>query len=464
MILQSSPLLFLNYLRSKVRDVFQKDLKKHTADLIQKYSLQQIPELPKKQTPTVDLEQELEKTPSEILKIKKEQAEKQKMSKFTIKSTDKAALKEFDLKSTIYQTMHANKSFNRNPANHRLYHALMEALIEDENAMDKGVADTVHDHKRKHDDEDPPAGLNQGKKTKRRKTKEFESSKKPSSTKETPKGKAPSKGSKTGKSASAMEPIGEPIAEVVMDDTGDNVDPLTFNDLMATPIDFSKYVLNELRIDNLTQDILLDRLDWNNLEGDRYPFDLSKPLPLQGPLDNRTVAVDYFFNNDLEYLKTSYLEITYTTSITKTKAARYEIEGIEDMLNKFSKHNVYSTKKILGVKSVSVKKLHGYGHLEEIVMKRVDRQLYKFKEVDFVDLHMNDIEDMLLLAVQHKLFHLTDSDIVDFIVAHYMFTRSLIIKKRVKDLQLGVESYQKKLNITLPQQTIPEIEFKEPYT
>ncbi|GKE16157.1 hypothetical protein Tco_1423734, partial [Tanacetum coccineum] len=44
-----------NYLGSKVRDVFQKELKKHTADLIQKYSLQQILELPKKQTPTVDL-------------------------------------------------------------------------------------------------------------------------------------------------------------------------------------------------------------------------------------------------------------------------------------------------------------------------------------------------------------------------------------------------------------------------
>ncbi|GKC87377.1 hypothetical protein Tco_1148026 [Tanacetum coccineum] len=53
-----------NYLGSKVGDVFQKELKKHTADLIQKYSLQQIPELPKKQTPIVDLEQESEKTPS----------------------------------------------------------------------------------------------------------------------------------------------------------------------------------------------------------------------------------------------------------------------------------------------------------------------------------------------------------------------------------------------------------------
>ncbi|GKB88445.1 hypothetical protein Tco_0960717, partial [Tanacetum coccineum] len=189
----------------------------------------QIPELPKKQSPTVDLEQESEKTPSDILKIKKEQAEKKKMLKFTIKSTDKAALKEYDQKSAIYQTMHADKSFNRNPANHRLYHALMEELIEDEHAIDKGVAYTVQDHKRKHDDdeddddEDPPAGPNQCKKIKRRRIKESNSSKKPSTTKETPKGKAPSKGFKIGKSASAKEPVKEPTAEVVMDDAGEDV-------------------------------------------------------------------------------------------------------------------------------------------------------------------------------------------------------------------------------------------------
>ncbi|GJU40874.1 hypothetical protein Tco_1193831 [Tanacetum coccineum] len=90
-------------------------------------------------------------------------------------------------------------------------------------------------------------------------------------------------------------------------------DPLTFNDLMATSIDFSK-------------------LNWNNLKGDRYPFDLSKPLPLQGHPGHLIIAADYFFNNDLEYLKSSDLERTYTTSITKTKAARYEIKGIEDMV------------------------------------------------------------------------------------------------------------------------------------
>ncbi|GKE65821.1 hypothetical protein Tco_1519982, partial [Tanacetum coccineum] len=179
-------------------------------------------------------------------------------------------------------------------------------------------------------------------------------------------------------------------------------------------------------------------LDWNNPEGDRCPFDLTKHLPLKGRPGHLTVAAKYFFNNDLEFLKSSDPEKTYTTSITKTKAARYEIVGIEDMtptfgVNKISKRNVDSTQKILGVKSVSVKKLHGYGHMEEIVVKRADRQLYKFKEGDFVDLHLNDIEDILLLAVQYKLFHLNDRDIVDFIMALHMFTRSLIIKRRFSD-------------------------------
>ncbi|GJX91452.1 hypothetical protein Tco_0344778 [Tanacetum coccineum] len=147
---------------------------------------------------------DLQKSASEIRKIKREQAEKQKMPKYTIKSTDKATLKEYDLKSALYQTMHEIKSFNRNDANHTLYHALMEALIEDENVIDKGVAD-------------------KSKKKKRQRTKESESSKKPSTTKETPKGKAPLKGSKTGKYASTKESVKEPIAKVVMDEAVNTV-------------------------------------------------------------------------------------------------------------------------------------------------------------------------------------------------------------------------------------------------
>ncbi|GKF84053.1 hypothetical protein Tco_0248951, partial [Tanacetum coccineum] len=45
-----------------------------------------------------------------------------------------------------------------------------------------------------------------------------------------------------------------------------------------------------------------------------------------------------------------------------------------------------------------------------------------------------------------------------------MFTRRIVILKRVEDLQLGVESYQKKLNITRPQTFKAGIIKLTPYT
>ncbi|GKF85069.1 hypothetical protein Tco_0249967 [Tanacetum coccineum] len=45
-----------------------------------------------------------------------------------------------------------------------------------------------------------------------------------------------------------------------------------------------------------------------------------------------------------------------------------------------------------------------------------------------------------------------------------MFTRSIVLKSRVEDVQLGVESYQRKLNLTRPQRSYHDISTKEPYT
>ncbi|GJW76427.1 hypothetical protein Tco_0138109 [Tanacetum coccineum] len=186
------------YAGIKLDDALLKALERHNADLVKKYSGMPTPESSKKQ--------ESKKSLKDIIRIKREQGEKKQEPTYTIKSNDKAVLEEFDLKIALFKSMHKNKSANRNPANYRLYHTLMEALIKDENAMDKEVADTIKDHKRKHDgdddddddDEGPPAGSNQVKSTKKRRTRESESAKKPSTTKETSKGKDPNVGSKTG--------------------------------------------------------------------------------------------------------------------------------------------------------------------------------------------------------------------------------------------------------------------------
>ncbi|GKG12761.1 hypothetical protein Tco_0346998, partial [Tanacetum coccineum] len=81
-------------------------------------------------------------------------------------------------------------------------------------------------------------------------------------------------------------------------------------------------------------------------------------------------------------------------------------------------------------------KWYDYGYLEEIEVQREDQQLYKFREGDFPRLNMCDIEDMLLLLVQKKLFNLERDVIYDLNVALRVFTRRVVILKRVEDLQL----------------------------
>ncbi|GJQ98204.1 hypothetical protein Tco_0009343 [Tanacetum coccineum] len=71
---------------------------------------------------------------------------------------------------------------------------------------------------------------------------------------------------------------------------------------------------------------------------------------------------------------------------------------------------------------------HGYGYLEEIVVRRADNVLYKLKEGDFLRLRINDIEDMLILVVQNWLTNLLGDDVANFAIALRMFTRSLLTR------------------------------------
>ncbi|GKG23692.1 hypothetical protein Tco_0391728, partial [Tanacetum coccineum] len=96
-------------------------------------------------------------------------------------------------------------------------------------------------------------------------------------------------------------------------------------------------------------------------------------------------------------------------------------------------------------------KWYDYGYVGEIEVQREDQSLHKFKQGDLPRLNLRDIEDMLLLLVQKKISNLEKYIIYNLNVALRMFTRRIVILKRVEDLQLGVESYQKKLNIIKPE-------------
>ncbi|GJZ35043.1 hypothetical protein Tco_0580860 [Tanacetum coccineum] len=63
-----------------------------------------------------------------------------------------------------------------------------------------------------------------------------------------------------------------------------------------------------------------------------------------------------------------------------------------------------------------------------------------------------------------KLTNLNVEDRLAFGVSLRMFTRSIVIQKRVEDLQLGVKSYQKKLNITKQNTYKSDLKRRDAYT
>nr|GEU48965.1 hypothetical protein [Tanacetum cinerariifolium] len=121
------------------------------------------------------------------------------------------------------------------------------------------------------------------------------------------------------------------------------------------------------------------------------------------PIDKEVTKADWFkkpkrpptpdLDWNLEYLKGGESCRRYSTSVTKTKAATYELKWIEDLVPKLWSPVVY-----------------------------------------------------------------------DLNVALRMFTKCIVIQKRVDDLQLGVKSYQKKLNLTKPDTYRSNLMNKSAYT
>ncbi|GJY22366.1 retrovirus-related pol polyprotein from transposon TNT 1-94 [Tanacetum coccineum] len=209
----------------------------------------------------------------------------------------------------------------------------------------------------------------------------------------------------------------------------------SFNKFLATPIDFSAFMLNRLNIQLLTQDLLTGPT-YDLIKGTCKSV-VDKPLPLIPDARGRLIIpYDHFINNDLEYLKGGSSSRKYTTLITKTKAADYGyIKWIEDKIPR----NVYSKHRIIAPTSLKIMDFFCYKHLEEITVRRQDDKLYKFREGDFKRLRREDIEDMLLLLIQGKLTNLNVDERFALNVALRMYIRRIVIQERVEDLQLAIQ-------------------------
>nr|GEX13947.1 hypothetical protein [Tanacetum cinerariifolium] len=349
-----------------------------------------------------------------------------------------ADLSEMELKKIFIKKMEGNKSIQRSDAQRNLYKALVDAYESDKIILDT-YGETVTLKRRRDDDEDkdeePSAGPDRGSK-RRRKVKspnqqafyrklltralaglqqgpDLDRRRQASlllqrSLCRLPlRWKSPPIWSLKQTLLAVHGSIKPWISELAKQaDTRSS-----FNELMDTPLDFSNFIMNQLRVDTLTLELLAgptydlvkgsckilieleyhleevykattDQLDCVNPEGQQYPHNLLLPLPLiPNNRGRRVIPVVHFINKDLKYLRGGASSRKYTTSVTKTKAADYKhIKWIEDLgrkrqqfygfaVNRESARDVYSKRRIIAVTKLKIVEWHSYKHLDWITKK-----------------------------------------------------------------------------------------------
>nr|GEX46215.1 hypothetical protein [Tanacetum cinerariifolium] len=303
-------------------------------------------------------------------------------------------LSEMELKKILIEKMEGNKSIHRSNEQRNLYKALVEAYESDKIILDT-YGDTVT-LKRRHDndadkDEEPSAGSYRGPrdaKKERSLTSESATAEEPMQTTfqmEEPshpefqtgaddqpivessphsewfsqQKKPPTPNRDWNKTLPATHGSIQPwISELAKESDSRS----SFNELMDTPMDFSNFLINRLKVDTLTSKLLA---------GPTY-----------------------------ELMKGSCKSLLYGFSV-----------------NRESARDVYSKRRIIAVTKLKIVEWHNYKHLDWITVRRDDDKLYKFKEGDFKRLRIKDIEDMLLLLIQGKLTNLTVEERIAFNVS-----------------------------------------------
>nr|GEZ32682.1 hypothetical protein [Tanacetum cinerariifolium] len=410
-------------------------------------------------------------------KIIKEQVKEQVKTSYAVT----ADLSEMELKKILIEKMEGNKSIHRSNEQRNLYKALVEAYESDNVILDT-YGDTVTLKRHLDDDadkdEEPSAGSDRGSK-RRREGKEPESASalQEKATRSVGKSTQGSKSQQTSTSESATveelmqttfvveepshlefetgaddQPIVEPSQHPewfsqqkkppTPDPNWNNTLPAThgsiqpwisdlakrsdsrssFIELMDTPMDFSAFLINRLKVDTLTLELLA---------GPTYEL-------MKGSCKSLV---------ELEFiLEEVYKETTDQLDWVNPEDYRH-IKWIEDLMPRtiwiqepigYDKHDLWGISHwgIIAVTELKIVEWHNYKHLDWITVRRDDDKLYKSKEGDFKRLRIQDIEDMLLLLVQGKLTNLT-------------------VEERF--------AFNKKLNLTKPDTYRSDLERKEAY-
>ncbi|GJU85140.1 hypothetical protein Tco_1292686, partial [Tanacetum coccineum] len=230
--------------------------------------------------------------------------------------------------------------------------------------------------------------------------------------------------------------------------------------------------------------------------------DLKRPKPdalvFYDPQRNLNEPPRYLYNKDLFFLKNGNTkEKRYVLSLYKIHAILFPEEDLEEKINRWVK-KVFKTfneearlsiqhwKDSWHTRMYKIRYIKVRGDTEEVfsnygivkVVKATTDQQFKldfmeriivmiennkpecFSEVDYKYLNKNDIEDMYYLCMNKKVNYHENKLLNSLLI----FIRSCVIWERVHNFQLGIESYQIKINLTALTLTFPDIEACDPFS
>nr|GFB47073.1 hypothetical protein [Tanacetum cinerariifolium] len=337
-------------------------------------------------------------------------------------------MSEMELKKILIEKMEGNKSIQRSDEQQNLCKALVEAYDVDKTILDTYGESAILKRRREDDDQEGPStGSDRGSKRQRERG-EHASANTLSEPATESAGRSTTGTQSRQLSASAED---QPIVQT-------SQHPKWFSQ-PNTPIDFSNFIMNRLGVDTLTPDLLagptyeLMRGSCNSL--------IELEYHLEEVYKATTYQLDWVNPEDYGHIK--WIEALVPRAMSIQEPINYDkhaLWGVSQLgrkrqqfygfdVNRESALDVYSKRRIIAVTNLKIMEWHDYKHLDWI-----------------------------------SLSNLTVEERFPFNVSLRMFTRSIVIQRHVEDLQLGVESYQKRLNLTKPDTYRSDLKRQEAYT
>ncbi|GKA93035.1 hypothetical protein Tco_0815021, partial [Tanacetum coccineum] len=391
---------------SSIPDRLRSEAQANNEDLIIKID-ENMKKIIKEQV-KVQFKEQVSKILSRIEKSVNEQLKAEVLIRSSNKSKTSYAvaanLSKLELKKILLDKMENNKSIDKSVQPNNLYKALVDAYESDKDIL-ATYGDTII-FKRRQDDEDedegPSVGSNRG--SKRRRV-----GKEPEST-SIPKEKTSKSTGKSKEGFTEDQPVDDttqlpdwfqkPAKPPTPDRDWNKTLPATHGPIQL----WITFVLNQLKVDTLTLELLAGPT-----------FELMK-----GSCKS-LVELEYFLE---EVCKATTDQLDWNNP----EGQQYP----HDLLNRESARDVYSKHRILAVTKLKIVEWHNYKHLDWTTVRKLTNL---------------NVEERIPLGVSLR-----------------MFTRSIVLRRHVEDLQLGVKSFQKKLNLTRPDTYRSDLKRKSAYT